>query len=102
LERWDIANQTLLQTFTVCGSGGVCAVELNKDTIVSASGTIATAWRASTGEKLFSCCFEGEVEGLVKLTERHFATGSADKKIQLWDEHGHNYATYPRRQMRFT
>jgi len=96
LQRWDISNQTLLQTFT--GHKGVLfgAIVLNRDIIVIASEIEATIWRVSTGELLQTLrCLDCEVEGIVKLTERHFAIGSTDKMIRLWDEHGYNYATYP-------
>jgi len=97
LERWDITNQTLLQTFTGHKSEISSAIVLNNDVIVSASDVETMIWRVSTGEPLhkLTCYPEDGVEGIVKLTERHFATGSTDKKIRLWDEHGHNYATYP-------
>jgi len=97
LERWDIPNQTLLQTFTGHKGDVSSAIVLNRDIIVSASKLETMIWRVSTGEPLhkLTCYPKGRLEGIVKLTERHFATGSTDKKIRLWDEHGHNYATYP-------
>jgi len=120
LQRWDVSNVTLLQTFTLDSWNIFKVIELNKDTIASASefenGSVII-WRVSTGELLHQFRHsEWEVVGIVKLSEGYFATrwqksgddfdededndDNDDKddkddneRIELWNEYGNHYAT---------
>jgi len=98
LERWDISNRTMLQRLGG-DSRTLVVTELNRDHIVTmdvSDGEGAVKIReASTGECLHSSILLDQfVQGLVNVTEGHFATGSSDNVIRLWDEFGNNYATY--------
>jgi len=94
LERWDFAKPKLLQTF-VSYRTIIAMTELRRDIIISVSEHELQISRLSTGECLHSVVRASwnSLGGLVKLTDRHFAT-AVDRTMQLWDEDGNNYATY--------
>jgi len=100
LQRWDFSTQTLLQTFTGHYEDILEVIELNRDTIVSASKGKTIIWRVSTGELLRKISLDGVAVGLVKLSEGFFAIGvrgyriDINEIIKLWNERGHNYANY--------
>jgi len=92
-QRWDFSKETTLQIFTGHEYHVFYVIELKTDVIVSSSQDNIIIWRVSTGERLHKLTSSSEIRGLVKLSDGFFATGESFK-IRLWNEHGHNYATY--------
>ena len=95
MKRWD-EKGTVLQTFSGHSDFIRKVIELNRDTIVSASNdTTVKMWKVSTGECLRTLTLHSKrVYGLEKVKDGVFVSGSLDKRIVVWDEKGESIETH--------
>jgi len=97
LKRWDSKGGNVLQTFTGHSAAINKVISLKSNLIVSASGDKSIKiWSVSSGDCLHTLNSQHTdyVYGLVKLKNGHFASGSKDKTIVVWDHNGACIATY--------
>jgi len=98
MKHWNESGEEL-RTFSWQPVRIIQIMSLKRDIIVTASddgkkGATTKIWKVSTGECLHTDTRSTHlVQGLVKLSDSHFVSGSSDEMIEVWNDKGECFQT---------